>query len=242
MRFSIIGFGDFGKLTARHLARKHDVVVYNRNNAKTDVILATGSKPVAFEEAARADVIILAITLDALEETLEHLAPLLTTDTLIVDVTSVKVKPVEMMKRLLPEHVQILATHPLFGPVTASENLTGHKIVIDPIRVKNEAAIETFLKGLGLKVVRMSAEEHDREMAWVHALTFFVGRGLMNINPPLSDITTNYYNELLDLVNVEKTHSKELFYTIQRGNPYADEMRQRFIASLQALEKDIKAQ
>lgn len=60
------------------------------------------------------------------------------------------------------------------------------------------------------------------------------------MNPPTSKLGTHYYSELLDVVNVERTHTIELFNTIQRGNPYAEEMRQRFLASLESLEKDLQ--
>lgn len=239
MRVSVFGFGDFGTLTAKHLVPHAEVLVYNRNHAKTEEIEALGAKPVSLEEAARAEIVILAVTLDALEDTLKVIQPHLQPGALVADVTSVKLKPVELMKEYVPENCQILATHPLFGPQTANETLTGHKIVVDPIRVKHMEEIEEFLTSLGLEVVHMTADEHDREMAWVHALTFFVGRGLLNLDPPESALSTNYYNELLDVVNVERTHSQELFNTIQRGNPYAEAMRKRFIASLDELEDQI---
>lgn len=239
MRISIFGFGDFGQLLTKHLVERAEVSVYNRNHHRTEEIKALGAQPVSLQEGAKAEVVILAVTLDALESTLKNIAPYLSPGTLVMDVTSVKVKPVEIMKRLVPANCQILATHPLFGPQTASQSLAGHKIVVDPIRVNDIDSIETLLTDMGLEIVHMTADEHDREMAWVHALTFFVGRGLLNINPPKSDLSTNYYNELMDVVNVERTHSIELFNTIQRGNPYADDMRQKFIASLNDLEKQI---
>lgn len=240
LRISIIGFGDFGQLITRHLAPLSTLIVYDRTQHRADQIKQLGAQPVTIEDAARADVVILAVTLDALEPTLEKLAPSLKPGTLVVDVTSVKIKPVEIMERLVPDTCQILATHPLFGPQTASENLAGHKIVVDPIRVNDMDQIESFLQKLGLHVVYMSADEHDREMAWVHALTFFVGRGLLNMDPPTSELSTNYYKELLDVVNVEQQQSLGLFYTIQRGNPYAEEMRQKFITSLSELEQEIQ--
>ncbi len=240
MRISIFGFGDFGQLITKYLTPHAEVAVYNRNGAKTELIESFGAKPVSLEEAARAEVVILAVTLESLEDTLKAIAPHIAVGALIADVTSVKVKPAAMMQELLPDHCQILATHPLFGPVSAGESLAGQKIVIDPIRVDDEVAIEKFLTGLGLKVVHMTCDKHDKEMAWVHALTFFVGRGLLNIDPPASPLTTHYYNELLDVVDVERTHSMELFYTIQRGNPYAEDMRKKLIDSLTSLEVDIQ--
>ncbi len=232
----IFGFGDFGKLITKYLASRADVLVYDRNQAHTEAISQYGATPATLEKAAASDVVILAVNLDVLESTLGNIAPHITPGTLVADVTSVKVKPAKMMLQLLPNHCQILATHPLFGPVSAAESLDGHKIVIDPIRVDNFPTIEKFLIDLGLEVVHMTCDEHDREMAWVHALTFFVGRGLVGINPPQSSLSTNYYNELMDIVNLERTHSPELFKTIQKGNPYAAEMRRKFMVSLQELE------
>lgn len=239
MRISLFGFGDFGQLLTKYLVKSAEVLVYDRNNKKTDLIKQHGAIPASLEEAAMADVVILAVTLDALEKTLTDISPHLKSGALVADVTSVKVKPAEMMVRLLPQNVQILATHPLFGPVSAANSLNGQKIILDPIRVNDIETIEKFLLDLDLKVIHMSCDQHDREMAWVHALTFFVGRGLLNLDPPTSPLTTHYYSELLDVVNVERTHSLELFNTIQRGNPYAAEMRQRFLASLNRLEEDI---
>jgi len=240
MRISIFGFGDFGQLATKHLVPHADIMVYDRNNLKTDLIKELGARPVDLKTAVTADVIILAVTLDIFENTLKLIAPHIKPGTLVADVVSVKVLPAQMMQKLLPKYCQILATHPLFGPITASEKLSGHKIIIDPIRVDDVKSIKAFLTDLDLEVVEMSCDEHDREMAWVHALTFFIGRGLLNINPPISKFRTNYYNELLDVVNVERTHSMELFYTIQRGNPYAEEMRQRVLKSLTDLEQKIQ--
>ena len=146
MRVSIFGFGDFGQLITRYLVNHAEVLVYNRGQNKTTQIRKLGARPVSLEAAVNSDVIILATTLDALESTLESIAPFVKPGTLVADVTSVKVKPAEMMQRLLPSNVQILATHPLFGPVSAAKSLIDHKIVIDPIRVNNQQEIEELLQ------------------------------------------------------------------------------------------------
>jgi prephenate dehydrogenase len=242
MQISIFGFGDFGKLITKYLVRHVEILVYDRNHAHTQAITDHGAKPVDLQTAAEADVVILAVTLYALESTLTNIAPFVKPGALVADVTSVKIKPAEMMQQMLPEHCQILATHPLFGPMSASKSLAGQKIVIDPIRVNDLASIEKFLRDLDLEIIHMTCDEHDREMAWVHALTFFVGRGLMAIDPPRSHFTTGYYNKLLAVVDMERTHSLELFNTIQRGNPYAKEMRQRLIRSLEELEEQIESE
>lgn len=235
---AIIGFGEFGKLMTRYLSQRVEVLVYDRHG-QTSEIIKLGGQPAELVQCAAADVVILAVTLDKLEPVLLQIKDLLRPNTLVADVTSVKVKPAKMMQQILPNNVQILATHPLFGPISAANSLNNQKIILDPIRVNDLPAIEKFLSDMGLEIVYMTCDEHDREMAWVHALTFFVGRGLLNMNPPTSPLTTHYYNELLDVVGVERTHSIELFNTIQRGNPYAKQMRQQFMNSLKSLEKEI---
>lgn len=82
----------------------------------------------------------------------------------------------------------------------------------------------------------MSADEHDRTMAQVHALTFFVAHSLREMNLPTPQFMTPSYRELLDLVELDKRHSSDLYNTIQNGNPYAAGMREAFIACAQEID------
>jgi prephenate dehydrogenase len=119
--------------------------------------------------------------------------------------------------------------------------LAGQSIVICPYESEGRDKIIGFLQDkLGLKVIEMSAEDHDREMAWVHGLTFFVGRGLMELDPPKSGLSTGYYQKLLDLVELESSHSIELFNTVQRGNPYAADIRRELIDRLENIDRELK--
>ena len=85
----------------------------------------------------------------------------------------------------------------------------------------------------------MTPDEHDQQMAWVHALTFFVGRGLLELHIPEVQLDTGYYQKLRDLYELEQTHSRALFDTIEAGNPYAASVRQKFQETLQRLDKEI---
>jgi prephenate dehydrogenase len=151
-----------------------------------------------------------------------------------VDVTSVKVKPVALMQKYLPRNVQILGTHPLFGPQSATAtNLAGHKIIVYPARVKNLALIQNFLKTkLGLKIIRMTPAEHDKKMALLHGLTFFVARGLMAMQLREDKLSAPSYQKLLSLAALEQHHSASLFETIEAGNPYTAEVRGKLIKNL----------
>ncbi|HEX5456051.1 MAG TPA: prephenate dehydrogenase/arogenate dehydrogenase family protein [Candidatus Saccharimonadales bacterium] len=240
MSFGIIGYGSFGKFIAGVLSEFGDTVIASRR--ETDVPRDAKYKAAGFEEAASRKIVILAVGLDALEETSRKLAPHVSEKTIVVDVTSVKLKPIDILTRTLGGKCRILATHPLFGPHTVpGGKLAGQSIVVCPYEFDGRDKIMDFLKNkLGLKVIEMSAEDHDKEMAWVHGLTFFVGRGLMELDPPKSGLSTGYYQKLLDLVELESSHSIELFNTVQRGNPYAADIRRELIGRLESIDAQLK--
>ena len=235
----LIGYGSFGKLTAAHISRYAPTLIYSPSLKPSSKLPKNCHYASLKELAAKSDLVILAVNLDELELVLKTIAPLLKPTCLVVDVCSVKVKPAELMQKYLPKTVQILATHPLFGPQSASEEqngLAGHTIVVYPIRIKNFTLIKLFLsQKLKLKVVEMSPKEHDKQMALIHGLTFFLARGLMKMNLSTTGLNTPSYKKLLSLAELEKHHSKELFKTIESGNPYAAEIRQKMIKVLTKL-------
>lgn len=239
MTFGIIGYGSFGKLLNDLLTPYGEVSVHVRNKEQKPNL--QGANFVSFDEAASAKVVILAVGLDSLDETSKQLAGKVSRNTIVVDVSSVKTKPVEILNKNLEGKCNLLYTHPLFGPQTVEDgSAAGKSIVVCPFEFDGKDKIMDFLKNkLGLKVLELTAEEHDKEMAWVHALTFFVGRGLMELNPPKSPLTTGYYQKLLDLVELESSHSIELFNTVERGNPYAASIRTKLIKELESIDEEI---
>lgn len=234
MTFGIIGYGSFGQLLADILSDHGEVRVYKRDNEGV-------AQFVTFEEAADTDVVILATGLSSMDEISKKLAEIIKPDTIVADVCSVKLKPVEILTKNLSGKCRILATHPLFGPHTVEgKSVAGKNIVLCSEQIEGKDKIVAFLQdNLGLKVIEMSPEEHDREMAWIHALTFFVSHGVMKLNPPKSELTTGYYQKLLDLVELESTHSIELFNTVQKGNPYAAEIRRKLLEELTQIDSEL---
>ena len=235
----VVGQGAFGQLLTELFAPHAKVSVFDADSA----ITGPGIKSASIDEVASAHVVIIATSLDGIEDVCKQLAPHVTPETIVMDVCSVKVRPAEIMQRVLGDKCRLLATHPLFGPQSVSENggTQGFKIVWHSVSGHDFVELEQLLVDtLGVEIIRMTPEAHDKEMAWVHGLTFFVGRALMNMNPPHSKLATHYYQKLLDLVDLEQKHSIALFNTIQRGNPYAEQIRQQYLASAQLLESTIQ--
>lgn len=233
----IIGYGSFGAFLAKHLSTYAPISVYNRTKNKLRD-LPVGVSVGTLDEVASQSVIIVAINISAYDSTLPKIAQFCTKNTLVVDVASVKLEPLRLISKYLPS-CNVLATHPLFGPQSASDSLNGHTIVICN-KIRQQTQLEHFLiKVLGLRIVHMSADEHDRNIATVQALTFFIAQGLVEMNLADPALLTPSFEKLLKLAELEQQHTPELFETIQKYNPYAEKMRKKFIRELSELDKKI---
>jgi prephenate dehydrogenase len=241
----LIGYGSFGKLLAIHISRYVQALIYSPSLSPESSLPKNCHYANLKDLAAKSDLVILAINLEHFQKLLETIAPYLKPGTTVMDVCSVKVKPVELMQKYLPKNIQILATHPVFGPQSAGtgpEGLAGHKIMMHPVRINNPqhfALLKLFLASkLKLGIIEMTPQEHDRHMATVHALTFFLARGLMKMDLAKDIFETPTYKKLTALAELEKHHTKELFNTIEAGNPFAAEVRQKMLDVLTKLHKE----
>ncbi|MDB5179220.1 MAG: pdh [Patescibacteria group bacterium] len=238
----IIGYGTFGRFLAKHLARHDQVLAYDTQDMAA-VAAGEGVQWAPPEAVLRQPVVILAVPVQVLEGLLREIGPKIRPDALVVDVSSVKTVPVELMRKYLPESCEILATHPLFGPQSGAKGIAGLTMVTWPVRVNDEryGRMVRFLgEDLGLKVTEVAPEAHDREMAYVQALTFFLGRALGGMELPDSRLKTATYQHLLDLQRIVANDTPELFETIQQFNPYASAVRERFTQGLDELEGSLE--
>lgn len=235
----LIGFGSFGELIIQHLGAKYNFLVNTRSKPTKKVEKASF---VSLSQATSQSIIILAIPLSAYKKTLIAISKNAPKKAIVIDVCSVKVLPFKLARRFLRADIEFIGTHPLFGPQSAAKSLNGQTIVV--CNQKDTLTLEKFnilLIGLGLKVVQMSADEHDKQMAEVHALTFFVARGLMKTGLHKNTLLTPSFQKMLDLAELETHHSESLFQIIEGGNPYARSTRHKFIKNLKALNKKIKS-
>ena len=233
----IVGFGRFGALTTRYLARDLAVLVMD-SGAKAEAIRAVGAAPASLEEICRQETVVLCVPISALRDQLRRIAPLLGPDTLVVDVCSVKVLPVRWMKEILPSTTPILATHPMFGPDSAADSLAGRKIVVCRERIDSARyePIQRWLAGRGLEVIETTPEDHDRQIAVSLALTHFIGRSLAAFGARPMAIDTEGYRRLLHILGVVENDTWQLFEDMHRFNPFARDQRQAFVQAMADIE------
>jgi prephenate dehydrogenase len=220
----------------------HTAVVVSSRTANSHEVEAAGARLVSFSEAAAQQVVVPSVPVQNLEAVLERMVPYLRPGALVADVSSVKTVPVELMKRILPADCEILATHPLFGPQSGAGGIKGLPMVVWPVRVGDArlSRVQTFLVStLGLDVMVVSPAEHDKEMAYVQALTFFLGKALGEIDIPDTPLKTKTYQHLLDVKRIVRGDSPELFETIQQFNPYAEGVRELLTRHLGEIEAEL---
>lgn len=230
-KVGIIGMGDFGSLAANSLQGLCTVSCFDINRKLRANNLA---------EVMQSDFVILAVPLSAIEPVLNQIKPLLKRNTTLIDVCSVKQKPIEIFKQVLPHHKNIVFTHPLFGPQSTVNGIAGHTVILCDANSKAAKNVRKFCKrSVGLKTVSMSARDHDLMMANMHALTFFVARGLNNFGLKSSRFQAPSFQMLLDLAKLDKVQSQDLFETVECGNIFAKGIRRRFVQEMQKLNSEL---
>ena len=233
----ILGMGSFGRFLAELLVHhsRSDILVFDPRS--THSVGGVSYAANLNDLVTKADILVLSVPLASYDEVLPHIQRYVRPQTLIIDICSVKLKAEERLRMHLPAHNNILCTHPLFGPQSAAYNdARGHTLIVTDSPGDLAHETEDFCsQQLGLQLVHMSADEHDKVMAQVHALTFFVAHGLREMNLPTPPFMTPSYKELIDLVELDKKHSPELYDTIQNGNPHAKQVRQTLMDTFQRL-------
>jgi prephenate dehydrogenase len=184
--------------------------------------------------------VILALPVSGLQESVEAISPHLRHGSLVLDVGSVKMLPAEIMRRGLPEYVEIVATHPLFGPQSARHGIKGLKIAVCPIRGDQGLRVAAFLrKTLGLTVVVTTPEAHDREAATVQGLTHLIAKVLVQMEPLPTSMTTRSFDLLVQAIGMVRDDAPEVFQAIERSNPYSRQVRRRFFDLASALDAEL---
>lgn len=224
-KVGIIGLGRFGSFWATVLAHGYEVYGYNRTpleNPPCEIL--------SLEELCKLPVVFICVSIRTMPDVLMRIAPLLSPGTLVVDTCSVKMEPVRWMKEILPSKVDILASHPMFGPESAKEGLPGLPLMMYPVRMKTLLFDEWshFFASLGIMVIEMTPDDHDRQAAMSQALTHMIGRTLNTMGIEETPIGTLWYRKLLAICKQVSRDSPELFFDMQTLNPHAFSMRESF--------------
>lgn len=233
----IFGLGQFGRLMAKHLAPHFEIWAYDPSADSVAFGRDLGLNMCEPEQVAKAGIVILGPPVQRMRDVVMAIRDHLPKGSLVLDVGSVKYNIAQMLEKELPPHVDIVCTHPLFGPQSGKHGIAGLKIVVCPVRGDDRATkVVSFLKDkLSLEVIVITPEEHDREIAVVMGLSHMISKVLLEMEPLPKRLATKSYEKLLESLDMLRYDSMELFLAIERDNPFSREVRKTFFAKADAL-------
>lgn len=233
----IMGFGAFGRLAADHLRPHFRLRIFDPG---TTAMPHANDEFVELAGMAACPIVVLAVPVAQLAAAVASIAEHLRPGALVLDVASVKTGPAQIMLHGLPDHVDILATHPLFGPQSAKGGIAGMKIALCPLRGGQQHRVAAFLRRiLGLQVIMTTPEAHDRDAALSQGLTHLIARIIVGMEPLPNQITTRSFGLLQEAVAMVRHDAPDVFEAIERGNPFAQDVRKRFVALAQSLDREL---
>lgn len=238
LKIGIVGFGTFGQFLAKRMVQAGHEVIATSRSPYHDLAASLGVK--YFTDAddfceEHPEVVVLASSILSLESVLAKLpVQRLKRSTLFVDVLSVKEFPKRLLLRELPPEVDILCTHPMFGPDSGKGAWTGLNMQYERVRISPEPerqrradAFLQFFEREGCHMVEMSCEEHDQLAASTQFITHTVGRMLGAMQLQATPIDTRGFQSLLSLVDNTANDSFDLYYGLFMYNQNSTEQLDR---------------
>ena len=218
------------------------------NNAGFDVCISSRRSSPELEDLARAmsvclvrpedardfDIVVLSVPMPVVEEMAALVGPRMKAGALLMDLSSLKKAPVEAMLGHTPASVEVIGTHPLFGPGSDGR---GRAVVLVPTERSSKwlPILRDILSDAGLSVTMATAEEHDRRVGITQALTHYMyiawGRAMERLGVDLKvndDYGTPVYEITRELAGRVLSNDPELYTLIQTSSG-AGEARRAYL-------------
>ena len=193
----IIGFGRFGKILSNILQKGFMIKVYDIQSLSYH----NGVQFTTLEEILKEKVIFIAVPIRHFESLISDISGELKTNTTIIDVCSVKKYTSDVMKNILPEKIGIISSHPMFGPDSYLSNKKLKMMMHSTRDVHNQYDFwKKFFSDQNIKILEMTPDMHDRLAAKTQGVTHFLGRTLKKFGIQKTNLDTQGFRDLIDLV------------------------------------------
>ena len=184
MKVAVVGLGLIGGSIARDLKSQINVSVIgvdsNESHCQQAIELGLVHELASIGDVTLdSDVIIVATPVDVIEQLLPQILDTIGSETVVIDVGSTKSDICDIVRNHRNRN-QFVAAHPLAGtehsgPEAALKGLfAGAKNIICEKEKSNAKALDTAIsvfESMRMKTLFMTAEEHDRHLAYVSHLS-----------------------------------------------------------------------
>jgi prephenate dehydrogenase len=237
------GTGRMGRVLVRLFQpSRARIVVCSRNPRKAKRSCQyLGVKTRSQDDVQDADVVVVSVPIEKTVTTCKRLLKKMKPRSLLIDVTSVKKGIVNNITVNVPETIEYLSLHPLFGPET--QNLKGENVLaINPKTGPLSKTILNFLSRSGLKTSHVTIDEHDRKTAITQALHHFAYASLATCmmklmrKPDFQKYSTRSLKNTIELIQFF-SNNLDTIMEIQKKNPYAADARRAFAQTVSELSR-----
>lgn len=225
---SIVGFGRFGQVLYRLLKDDFEITLFQRHTISPTSLLPSTKIARSIEDVYKSDVIFFSTPIESFEKVIANHKKYFRPDHLLIDVLSVKMHPKNVFtKHLKNLKTQALLTHPMFGPDSSKDGFINLPIIVDQFKTsdKNYKLWKDFFLSKQLRVVEMSARNHDKSASNSQGLTHFLGRLLDRYGLEPTPIDSLGTKKLLEIKEQTCNDTWQLFNNLQHFNPYTMAMR-----------------
>ena len=95
-------------------------------------------------------------------------------------------------------------------------------------------------RGIGCEILEETSANHDRSMAYSHALAFYLAKGMLDIEATTqTSFVPPSFQAMLRTIESVRSDAGHLFLAIERLNPYAAEARGDLLAALSRLHDEL---
>lgn len=226
-----------GRWCANFLLQEgHEVVITGRNQNKLlEAKKQLGVEATTNVEAAKlAQAIIISVPIDNFEEVVEQICPYTRPDQVIIDITSIKAFPVEIMHKYIKTGT-VLGVHPMFGP--GARGIANQSFVLTPTNDDETALaqkVREYLETRRARVSLMSPDEHDEMMAIILGLSHFIAivsaDTLLSVDKlkQMKVIGGSTFKLLLTLAEGVISEDPEFYTSLQMNLPHVAEIEKLF--------------
>lgn len=189
----------------------------------------------------QSDIVIISVPIMQTEAVIEEILPHTRQHQLLMDLTSLKQFPTDLM---LKGNAEVIGLHPMFGH--GVDSFEKQNIIVCPARSTHTDVIKKLLTNTGAQIHETTPEKHDEIMAIVQVLihfnTIMLGNVMRNLNVDLDEIQkymSPVYRLEFDVIARIFSQDPNLYGPILMKNPFKEKIMETLIKQSSDLKQSV---